>query len=626
MATIRLKRGTTAGYIPTGLTWGEPAVNTTDGILFCGNTYGNTVDLSGVLSFNGLTGHITHDQIDDALTLNVVGLSASSGITGNSTLYVGSTATFGENVNVDGTIYMAGGLRHIGDTNTKVVFTSGTMTLSAGPIFMVGTSAGVDIPLGLSAAGTASFNGPVVMGITGTSYLQFSNGNTQGRASIEYFSRQGDGSPFYSGQGSITDIKGIDISSDDIAIAMLNVNAPGIPNNTVRYILSLGSNVPKLDEINTFTNASGNVFTTPIGSNRYAGHSAVEVLLASLDHAASTYMGVTAGNINFKVSGTEYLTMDSSGISAGGETFNVAPVATFGGNVVASAGITLGAEGITFADGVGIQTGSSVVVTSGNQTISGTKTFSSVPQLSAGLSASGASQLYGGVTFGNDIYMGGNYHIRNSAGASIMDFEGDRNFKVGDIDSAGNDSTIYIRDSHSSINMTAGMQIDLNSPTVYIPENLTHKGDGHTKLTFGADTISLLAGGVTGQAITTTGTNFADLQITRPELKDYAETVNAIGTITGNTAIDFENGNVQTVTGNGDCEFTFTNPPASGKAGTVTLIITNGGANTTTWHSSVKWPGDNAPALTASGTDIVSFMTIDAGTTIYGFVGGINFS
>ena len=76
----------------------------------------------------------------------------------------------------------------------------------------------------------------------------------------------------------------------------------------------------------------------------------------------------------------------------------------------------------------------------------------------------------------------------------------------------------------------------------------------------------------------------------------------------------------------GNCEFDFDSWPASGSAGTVTLIITNGGAHTTTWHSSVKWPGDNAPALTASGVDILSFMTIDAGTTIYGFVGGINFS
>ena len=116
-----------------------------------------------------------------------------------------------------------------------------------------------------------------------------------------------------------------------------------------------------------------------------------------------------------------------------------------------------------------------------------------------------------------------------------------------------------------------------------------------------------------------------DNLVTRPVLKDYAETVNVIGTITGDTAVSFAAGNVQTVTGNGNCLFTFTNPPASGKAGTVTLIITNGGANTTTWHSSVKWPGDNAPALTSSGVDVISLMTIDAGTTVYGFVGGINF-
>jgi hypothetical protein len=120
--------------------------------------------------------------------------------------------------------------------------------------------------------------------------------------------------------------------------------------------------------------------------------------------------------------------------------------------------------------------------------------------------------------------------------------------------------------------------------------------------------------------------NLLDNQLERPKFKDYAETVNAIGTITGNTAISFANGNVQTVTGNGNCEFSFTNEPASGSAGTITLLITNGGANTTTWEAAVKWPGNVAPALTASGVDIISFITVDGGTTIYGFVGGINFS
>ncbi len=120
--------------------------------------------------------------------------------------------------------------------------------------------------------------------------------------------------------------------------------------------------------------------------------------------------------------------------------------------------------------------------------------------------------------------------------------------------------------------------------------------------------------------------NMLDNQLVRPKFKDYAETVNVIGTVTGNTAISFANGNVQTVTGNGNCEFSFTNEPASGSAGTITLLITNGGANTTTWEAAVKWPGNVAPSLTSSGIDILSFITIDGGTTIYGFVGGINFS
>lgn len=122
------------------------------------------------------------------------------------------------------------------------------------------------------------------------------------------------------------------------------------------------------------------------------------------------------------------------------------------------------------------------------------------------------------------------------------------------------------------------------------------------------------------------GVNMIDNELSRPKLKDYGETVNAIGTITSDTTVNFENGNVQTVTVNGGCTFSFSNPPSSGVAGTVTLILTNGGSQSVSFHSSVKWPGDVAPTLTTSGVDILSFLTTDAGSNIYGFVGGINFS
>ena len=144
---------------------------------------------------------------------------------------------------------------------------------------------------------------------------------------------------------------------------------------------------------------------------------------------------------------------------------------------------------------------------------------------------------------------------------------------------------------------------------------------------FDSSGVVVCAGVSANGGITVGGpSNFLDNDVSRPNLKDYSEDVNAIGTVNSNTAVNFENGNVQTVTIGGNCEFSFSNPPASGKAGTVTLLITNGGAHTTTFASAIKFPGGVAPSLTTSGIDIVSFVTTDGGTNIYGFIGGINFS
>ena len=128
------------------------------------------------------------------------------------------------------------------------------------------------------------------------------------------------------------------------------------------------------------------------------------------------------------------------------------------------------------------------------------------------------------------------------------------------------------------------------------------------------------------------GVDFLDNEVAKPKLKDYAETVNAVGNVNSSTAFDFEDGNVQTVTVAGvdsgsQIVFSLANPPASGIAGTMTVIFTNGLAHgDVAFHSSIEWPGGVAATLSASGVDIISFLTIDAGTTYYGFIGGINFS
>jgi hypothetical protein len=115
-----------------------------------------------------------------------------------------------------------------------------------------------------------------------------------------------------------------------------------------------------------------------------------------------------------------------------------------------------------------------------------------------------------------------------------------------------------------------------------------------------------------------------DAVLQRPEVKDYAETVNAIGGTGGGTQdIDISAGNVASATVDTSANtFTFSNPPATGKCGSFTLILTNGGSQTVNWPGSVDWAGGTAPTLTTAGVDVLTFTTVDAGTRWYGFLAG----
>lgn len=114
--------------------------------------------------------------------------------------------------------------------------------------------------------------------------------------------------------------------------------------------------------------------------------------------------------------------------------------------------------------------------------------------------------------------------------------------------------------------------------------------------------------------------------VQKPVLKDYGETVNAIGAIGGGTQdIDLTLGNVVTGTvDTSETTFTFSNPSASGTSCSFTLILTNGGSQTVNWPVGTAWASGAAPALTASGVDVLTFFTVDAGTVWYGFPGGLD--
>ena len=122
--------------------------------------------------------------------------------------------------------------------------------------------------------------------------------------------------------------------------------------------------------------------------------------------------------------------------------------------------------------------------------------------------------------------------------------------------------------------------------------------------------------------------NHADYVLSRPVVKDYAETVYAGGDTATAKTLDETNGNVQTWTMTGNC--TFTMPSGSGlQAGTsMTLILTQDGTGSRTGaFTGVKWGGGTAPTLTTTATtgiDIITFYTFNGGASPvwYGFLSG----
>lgn len=107
----------------------------------------------------------------------------------------------------------------------------------------------------------------------------------------------------------------------------------------------------------------------------------------------------------------------------------------------------------------------------------------------------------------------------------------------------------------------------------------------------------------------------------------YNERYAAVTSTTNATTVNCEAGNTFSHTLTENTTFTFSNPPASGTAYTMSIeIIQDASASgfTVTWPTSVDWPAATAPTLTAtaSAKDVFVFTTRDGGTTWYGFTAG----
>jgi hypothetical protein len=160
-------------------------------------------------------------------------------------------------------------------------------------------------------------------------------------------------------------------------------------------------------------------------------------------------------------------------------------------------------------------------------------------------------------------------------------------------------------------------------------------GTANITVTAAAGTLtgSTLASGVTASSLTSVGTltaltmggtvSMADNEVNRPYLSDVAEKIEAMSfsaTPTFNYAASGGTHKTMTLTGN-ITSITLSNWPASGRLGTMTLFLLDDGTGgrTITWPAAVDWGTDGAPpAGTANRVRIVTLVTTDGGTNVYG--------
>ena len=157
-------------------------------------------------------------------------------------------------------------------------------------------------------------------------------------------------------------------------------------------------------------------------------------------------------------------------------------------------------------------------------------------------------------------------------------------------------------------------------------------------VTLGDLSVTASAAELNYNDITTLGTSQASKTVTADangdvnlseelKAKSYNETYAAVTSSGAATAVNCETGNAFSHTLTEATTFTFSNPPASGTAYSMSIeIIQDGSASgyAITWPTSVDWPSATAPTLTAtaSAKDVFVFYTRDGGTTWYGFTAG----
>ena len=607
---IKIKKG--AGT-PSGLTFGELAYDVTNRKLFIGITGGNALLANtdgGVASFNGITGAVTGVTTGVANTfgplqsftsgISASGATFSGNVSAQSTLYTDTILAIGNQINIANA---AGGRIAFGDydgagNSTYVFIRDATNSLL---ISNPNGAVGIGDPNNVGS-GYALLYDAVAGSLDG------------GNSTLTNF---GTGSF----NGLLTASAGISASgatfANDIKVNGVNI---GLGAGNVASNLGIGKGA--------LSGNSGGLFNTAIGS----GAMEIGTNSYSVAFGFNALNSCTGGGINNVALGSGTMT-------------------TIG---AASSNVAIGSN-----SSHGLKDGNFNISIGADALVSSTNGSSNI--------AIGHQALYANST-SNNIGIGYQALYTNEEGQQNTAIGYEALKSITTTGSAERNTAIgYQAGRWKGATGTSAISNRLNSAndSIFIGWRARSSADAQTnQIVIGNDTVG---GGSNTTTIGTTGTIDATIYgklhgtngVSGPTASFTSLTVSENTTL-GNAATDtttihgakivnegvyangslrtanisFANGQVQTLTGvgtgaTGMTAIYFTGAPSTGAA-SVTAIITNGGlmtgAGMTSWGGNIKWPGGTKPLLTSSGVDVVSFVTPDAGTTIYGFVGGLGFS
>jgi collagen type VII alpha len=391
---IKIKRGSTGGVVPSGLTFGELAVNITDRKMFVGGATGNTIELlgggtvafSGVTGINGLTGNvsitagtnITLVQSGNLITLSAAGAAApeaaasapplaSSSITGSASFNINHFV-----IGTTGHVSLASGYQITGDTvvaNDGILATRSNNTVTLSNIGVTGVN-------GLT--GNVSIT-------AGTNITLVQSGNLITLSAVV-------SPPLAS--SSITGAASFNINHFSVSttghVSLLNTGVTGINGLTGNVSITAGTNITLVQSGNLITLSAAASVPPPLASSSITGAASFNI---------NDFVVSTTGHVG--LTGTIART-NTTQIFSGLQTFNSGASASY---------LLVGIEGATFTSNASFNGGLSstnLFVGGGGATFASNVSFNSTTNhlglaaFAGGITSANLSVGGGGATFASN--------------------------------------------------------------------------------------------------------------------------------------------------------------------------------------------------------------------------------